>query len=71
MNIFLNFWQYLGELFLEWEMFQIKVLEKIKINILCPIIFFPKIVPLWDNVEKFGGAREAANDNVAALCVLD
>jgi hypothetical protein len=73
MNVFLNLWQYLGELLLEWEMFQIKVLENFKINILCSIIFFSfrKSCLLWDNVEKFGGAREAANDNVAARCVLD
>jgi hypothetical protein len=27
--------------------------------------FLPKIVPLWDNVEKYVGAREAADDNMA------
>jgi hypothetical protein len=32
--------QYLAELFLELEMFQIKVAEKIKTRILCSINFF-------------------------------
>ena len=30
------------------------------------INFFPKVVPLWYNVEKCGGAREAASGNMAA-----
>ena len=35
---------YLTEFFLELEMFQTKVVEKIKTHILCLIIFLPKIV---------------------------
>ena len=35
----------LAEFFLEWEMFQTKVVEKIKPHILCSITFFRKIVP--------------------------
>jgi hypothetical protein len=43
-----------------------------KRNILCPIIYFRKSCRLWDDVEKYGGAREATNDNTThALCVLD
>jgi hypothetical protein len=30
MNTFSRLWQYLAEFFLEWEMFQTKVVEKIK-----------------------------------------
>ena len=47
MKTFSHLWQYRAEFFLEWEMFRIKVVEKIKIHILCPIIFFPEneIVP--------------------------
>ena len=26
---------------------------------------------LYDNVEKYGGAREAANGNMAVRCMLD
>jgi hypothetical protein len=31
MKTFSHLWQYLAEFFLEWEMFQIKAVEKIKI----------------------------------------
>ena len=43
---------YLTHFFLEWEMFQTKVVEKIKTHILCPVTFFRKSTRLWDNVEK-------------------
>ena len=36
MKTFLNLWEYRTEFFLEWEIFQIKVAEKIK----TPILFF-------------------------------
>jgi len=39
-----NFWSHLAQFFLEWEMFQKKVVEKIPIHILCSL-FFQKIVP--------------------------
>ena len=32
---------------------------------------FRKSCRLWDNVEKSGGAREAADDDMAARCVLE
>jgi hypothetical protein len=32
---------------------------------------FRKSFRLWDNVEKFGGASEAADGNMAAYCMLD
>ena len=52
MKTFRHLWQYLAD-FLEWEMFQTKVVEKIKIHILCSItFFFRKSRRLWDNVEK-------------------
>jgi hypothetical protein len=66
MKTFSLLWQYLVELFLEWEMFQIKVVEKIKIHILRPLTFFRKSFRLWDNVEKDGGARDTANNSMAA-----
>ena len=34
------FWQYLAELFLELEIFQAKVVEKLKTHILCSITYF-------------------------------
>jgi hypothetical protein len=52
------------DFFLEWEMFQTKVVEKIKTHILCSITFFRKSCHLWGNVEKFYRARQATDDNV-------
>jgi hypothetical protein len=40
MKTFTHLWQYLAEFFLEWEIFQIKVVEKIKTHILCSETFF-------------------------------
>jgi len=44
MNTYAHFLSYLAH-FLEWEMFQAKVVEEIKKQILYSIIFFSKIVP--------------------------
>ena len=71
MKTFSHFWQYLNEYFLGWEMLQIEVVEKIKTHILCSVTFFRKSYRVWDNVEKCGGTREAANDNTAARCMLE
>ena len=44
MKTFSHLWQYLAgylaELFLEWEMFQIEIVEKMKTRILCSVTFF-------------------------------
>jgi hypothetical protein len=45
-------------------MFQTKVVEKIKTHILCSITFFRKSCRLRDNVEKYGTARQATDDNI-------
>ena len=47
-----HFFIYLADFFLEWEMFQINDVEKIKTHILCSINFFLKSFSLSDNVEK-------------------
>ena len=39
------------------------VVEKIKTYILCLVTFFRKSCHLWDNVEKYCGARVATNDD--------
>ena len=64
MKTFSHLCYYFAELFLEWEMSEIKVVEKIKTHILCSqtFFFFGKSCRLWDNVEKWGGAREAAEN---------
>ena len=62
MNTFLLLWRYFAEFFVEWEMFQIKVLGKIKAHFLRSITFSRKSWCLWVNVEKYGGTREDTND---------
>ena len=56
------FWSYLAQFFLEWEMFQIKVVEKTKTHILCSITFFWISYRLWDNVEKCCRSGQATDD---------
>ena len=66
--------KYLAQLFLKWEMFQSKFVDKIEIHILFAMIlfFFRKSCCLWDNVEKYGTAVEAPDENMAhAHCMLD
>jgi len=53
-------------------MLQTKVVEKIKTHILCSVFVFRKSCRLWDNVEKYFGAGQATDDNMAhAHCMLD
>jgi hypothetical protein len=61
----IHFLSYLAHFFLEWEIFQTKVVEKIKKHILCSATFFSKIVSLWDDVEKYCRAGQATDDNMA------
>jgi hypothetical protein len=53
----IRFSSYLAHFFLEWEMFQTKVVEKIKTHVLCSKICFLKIVPfeiMWKNTVEWG-----------------
>jgi len=61
------FWSYFAQFFLEWEIFHIKFVEKVKARILCSItiFFFLKPSRLWDNVEKYGTAGQATDENMA------
>jgi len=45
MKINTYLWSYFTQFFLEREIFQKNIVEKIKTHILCPITFFSKIVP--------------------------
>jgi len=45
----MHFWSYLAEFYLEWEMFQAKVEEKVKTDILFINIFPRKLCLLRDN----------------------
>jgi hypothetical protein len=70
MKMFLHLWQYHTDFFLEWEMFQIKVVEKIETRILFSITL-RKSCRLWDIIKKYGGAREDAENIVPACGILD
>ena len=53
----IHFWSYLAQFFLEWEMFQTKVVQEIKTHILCSLIFFPENRAVYEimwknNVER-------------------
>jgi hypothetical protein len=68
----IHFLSYLAQFFLEWEMFQTKVAQKLKTHILCSVTFFRKSCRLWDNVGKFCRGGQATDGNMAhAHWVLD
>ena len=48
-----HFLSYLARFFLQWEMFQTKVVEEIKKHILFSVTLKKKSYPLWDKVEEF------------------
>jgi len=52
------------EFFPEFVMFQKIVVEKVKIHVEWSVTFFRKSCPLWDNVEKYGRARQTTNNNI-------
>ena len=59
-----HIWSYLAEFFSKREMLPTKVVEKIKT--IWYSIFPPprKSCRLWDNVEKYGTARQATGENI-------
>ena len=64
------FWSYLVQFFLEWEMFQLIVLEKLKRHIFMLCSYFLNCF-LLDDLEKNSRAGQATDENLAhALCVL-
>jgi len=65
-----HFSSYLAHFFLEWKMFQTKVVEKTETRILCPFSF-SKMRRFLGNVEKYFRAGQATDDNMAhAHCML-
>ena len=70
MKTFVHLWQYLPKFFLEWLIFQTKVVEKVKTHILCAITFLRKSCHVWDNVEKCVRAGHATDDSIIRLCML-
>jgi len=59
-----DLWSYLAQYFLELEMFQTKVIDKIKTHILCSVTFSRKSCRLWDNVERCCRPGQATDDNI-------
>ena len=49
---FPHVWKYLAELFLQWEMFQTKVVDKIKTHILCSVTCFRKSRAVYEIMWK-------------------
>ena len=60
--IYVHLW-YLDEIFLKWEMFQTDLYRKSKYDTLYSKIFLRKSCHLWDNVQKYSRAGQAADDN--------
>jgi hypothetical protein len=72
MKTIILFLSYLAHFFLEWEMFRTKVVEKIKTHFIFNNFFFWKPCCLWENVEIYCRAGQAADEcMVHALCVMD
>ena len=69
----IHFLSYLVRFFLEWEMFQTEIVEKIKTHILWSVTFFFENPTVYEiNVEKYCRAGQATDDNMArAHCMLD
>ena len=69
----IHFWSYLAHFFLEGDMFQTNVVERIKTNLCVQQFFFHrKSCLLWYNVEKYGAAVQATDDNMAhEHCMID
>jgi len=57
----MHLWSYRAE-FLEWEMFQTNLLQKIKTQAVFNIFF--KIVQFMRYVEKYSTAGQATDDNM-------
>jgi hypothetical protein len=65
-------WSYLAHFYLEREIFQTNVVEKIKRHILYSVTFLRKSCRLWDYVEKYRRAGQATDDHMThAHYVLD
>jgi len=64
----IHLWPNVARLFLEWEMFQTKVVEKIEAQFLHSLkfisFFFRKSYRLWSNAEYCGIVRQATDDNI-------
>ena len=55
-------WYYLADFFLEWKIFQTKVVEKIETHILCSVPFFSEKCAVYEIMWK--SAEHATDDNI-------
>jgi len=66
-----HFWSYLARL-LRIKNILYSFVEKIKAHVLSSVTFFRNSCLLWYDMEKYGGAGHATDNNTAnALCMLD
>jgi hypothetical protein len=54
--------RYRAEFFLEWEILQTKVVDKVKTHFMLNF-FFRKLCRLWNHVENCGTAGQVTHDN--------
>ena len=73
MKMFSHLWEYLAEFCLEYERFQVKVLERIKTYISCSVTVFRSRGFYEITWEKHGRGVEATDDynTTHVRCVLD
>ena len=69
METFSHLWQFLTEFFLEWEIFQSKVVEKIKTHILCSTTF-PRKCAVCEIVSKNMVVPETSGNTSHGRCIL-
>ena len=68
----IHFWSYLAQFFLDWEMFQAKVVEKIKTHILCSVNIYENrgfYEIMWKNYVE-GGRLQMAICRMHLACCL-
>jgi hypothetical protein len=56
--------------FIEWDISQTKLVQKIKTHVLYSVTFFRKSYFLWDNVEKYFPSGQATDENAAHACCM-
>ena len=73
MNKNIHFWSHLVQFFVEWEMFQTNVVEKIKTQFHVQYIFFFENRAIYEIMrEEYGRANQATEEDMAhAHCMLD
>jgi hypothetical protein len=65
----IHLWLYFAHFFLEWEMFQTSIVEKIKSHTLCSITFVRTLYHLWNNVKKINKKIELYRPLMTTWCM--